>query len=383
MPTATNPPPSSTQKLVLLGAGHAHVQVLRQLARQPWPGVEVTLVTPHSHLMHFPMVAGYVAGRYALDACSIAIEPLVSAGGLTWLRRSVVGLDAHQRRVKLDDGTELAYHWLSVNTGAVQDRDQIELELPGAREHGLFIRPFAALGLLWPKVIELAASRALRVAIVGGGDSGIELAMAIRQRLPQVALTLVAGNARFAADQAAMLQDRLAHALRERRIDVLPDRASRLNGEELTLASGARLACDVAMIATGVSAPTWLHGSGLSLDAQGYVSVDACQRSNSHANVFAAGDVSARQDCLLPRNGRAAVGVGPSLAANLAAVTAGRLASAYMPPANALKLLAYGDGRAIAGWGGHVVQGHLAWWYKDWLDRWFVRRHNRISPPKR
>jgi NADH dehydrogenase FAD-containing subunit len=71
------------------------------------------------------------------------------------------------------------------------------------------------------------------------------------------------------------------------------------------------------------------------------------------------------------------------LAANLAAVTAGRLASAYMPPANALKLLAYGDGRAIAGWGGHVVQGHLAWWYKDWLDRWFVRRHNRISPPKR
>ena len=231
MSTVPDAPPAAPQKLVLLGAGHAHVHVLSELARQPWPGVEVTLVTPQPHLFHFAMVAGYVAGRYSLDACNIAIEPLVRAGALTWLQRSVVGLDANRRRVKLDDGTELAYHWLSVNTGAVQDRERIELDLPGAREHGLFVRPFSAFGLLWPKVVELAATRALRVAIVGGGDSGIELAMAMRQRLPQAALTLVAGHASFAAEHAAAIQERLTHALRERRIDVLPDRATRLSSE--------------------------------------------------------------------------------------------------------------------------------------------------------
>lgn len=381
MPFATDPPPSSPSKLVLLGAGHAHLQVLANMARQPWAGVEVTLVTPHPTLLHFPMAAGFVAGRYALEACSLAIEPMVRAAGLTWLPRSVVGLDANRRRVKLDDGTELAYHWLSINTGAVQDRDKIELELPGAREHGLFVRPFASLGLLWPKVVELAASRALRIAVVGGGDSGIELAMAIRQRLPQVALTLVAGQACFATEAPADMRERLASALKQRRINVLPDRAVRLDGSELTLASRARLACDVAVIATGVSAPVWLQGSGLALDAQGFASVDACQRSSSHANVFASGDISTRLDGLLPRNGRAAMVTGPRLAANLAAVTAGRLATAWVPSANTLKLLGYGDGRAIAAWGHHVVQGRMAWWYKDWLDRSFVRRHSRIGPP--
>lgn len=382
MPIATDPPPSTTPKLVLLGAGHAHVQVLADMARQPWAGVEVTLVTPQPVLFHFPMVAGYVAGRYTLEACNVAIEPMIRAGALTWLQRSVVGLDANRRSVKLDDGTELPYHWLSVNTGAVQDRDKIERELPGAREHALFVRPFASLGLLWPKVIELAASRALRIAVVGGGDSGIELAMAMRRRLPQVALTLVAGHPWLCAEQPEDMHERLACALKQRRIDVLPDRAVRLDSDELTLASGARLACDVAVIATGVTAPAWLQGSGLALDAHGFASVDACHRSSSHANIFATGDISTRLDGLLPRNGRAAVGAGPRLAANLAAVTSGRLATAYMPPATPPKLLAYGDGRAIANWGRHVVQGRLAQWYKDWLDRSFVRRHSRISPLK-
>ena len=110
--------------------------------------------------------------------------------------------------------------------------------------------------------------------------------------------------------------------------------------------------------------------------------MDACQRSSSHANVFAAGDVSTRLDGLLARNARAAMGTGPALANNLAAVTAGRDAMPYTPSNHALKLLAYGDGRGLAAWGTHTLQGRLAWWCKDWLDRSFVRRHSRADPRK-
>jgi len=366
--------------LVLLGAGHAHVQVLAALARQPWAGVDIALVSPQPQLIHAPMVAGYVAGRYPLDACNIAIEPLARAGAVTWHRRSVVALDAHQRRVRLDDGTELDYHWLSINTGAVQDRERIEQALPGSREHGLFVRPFATFGALWPKVVDLAASHTLRMAIVGGGDAGIELAMAIRHRLPQVALTLITGSGRFMAEHTPAMQALVAKALRQRRINLLPDQATRINADEVSLGSGARLACDVALIATGVLAPAWLQDSGLTLDASGFVTVDACLRSSSHANVFAAGDVSSRLDGALPRNGRAAMGAGPTLAANLAAVLADRHATAYVPPANRLTLLSCGDGRGLAGWGQYSFHGRLAWWYKDWLDRSFVRRHTRVNP---
>ncbi|MBK6295487.1 MAG: FAD-dependent oxidoreductase [Rhodoferax sp.] len=381
MTTAADPSSQDPRSLVLLGAGHAHVQVLAQLARKPLPGVQVTLVSPHPHLFHFPMVAGYVAGRYDLDACNIAIEPLVRASAVRWLRRNAVALDANRRLLRLDDGTDINYQWLSVNIGGVQDRDRVELNLPGAREHGLFVRPFNALGALWPKVVEMATSRTLRVAIVGGGDTAVELAMAIRHRLPQAALTLVSGLTGIAIQQPTAMQGILAQALKQRRINVVPDRATRLSEAELTLASGARLACDVALIATGVSAPGWLQASGLACDADGFMTVDACQRSCSHANVFGAGDVSTRADSLLPRNGRAALSVGPTLAANLAAITAGQSSTACLARSGALKLLGYGDGRGLAAWGGHALQGRMAWWYKDWIDRSFVRRLRESAPP--
>jgi NADH dehydrogenase FAD-containing subunit len=37
---------------VLLGGGHAHIEVLRDLARAPAAGVRVTLVTPGQRLLY-------------------------------------------------------------------------------------------------------------------------------------------------------------------------------------------------------------------------------------------------------------------------------------------------------------------------------------------
>jgi NADH dehydrogenase FAD-containing subunit len=165
------------RQMVLLGAGHAHVHVLKALAANP-PGVRITLVTPHPLQMYSGMVPGYVAGHYGLDDCVIPLEPLVRRGGIRWLQRSVKALDTAAQTVTLDDGSTLHYDWLSINTGPVQSRAQLERSMPGAREHGLFARPMEAFAALWPKVVEMGATRALRVAVIGAGAGGIELAFA-------------------------------------------------------------------------------------------------------------------------------------------------------------------------------------------------------------
>ena len=83
------------------------------------------------------------------------------------------------------------------------------------------------------------------------------------------------------------MQTRLRAALQQRRITLLQDSASGVRPGEVVLASGATLACDVPLIATGAQSPAWLQASGLALDPQGFVAVDACQRSTSHPQVFA------------------------------------------------------------------------------------------------
>lgn len=372
-----SPSTHHSKHLVLLGAGHAHVHVLSTLAAQPMPGVQITLVAPYPRQLYSGMVPGFVAGHYALDDCVIPLEPLLENTGIRWLTRSTTALDTLAQSVTLDDGSVLHYDWLSVNTGPVQDRQRIEAMLPGAREHGLFVRPIETFGALWPRVAEMANSRALRVAVIGGGAAGIELAMAIRHRLPKAAVTLITGGDKVAASYPARLQQRVSQALKRRNVTVLPDMAACIQAGEVVLGSGARLACDVPVIATGAQAPAWLAGSGLALDEQGFMTVDACQRSTSHANVFAAGDVSSRIDQTLARSGVYAVRAGPALARNIAAATSGMEPTPHMPPVNTLNLLSCGDHYAIASWGKYSAQGRWVWWLKDWIDRSFIKRYRR------
>jgi len=336
-------------------------------------GARVTLVAPHPRQLYSGMVPGFVAGHYALEDCVIPLEPLVRRAGVRWLHRSVKALDADSSTVLLDDGSTLHYSWLSVNTGPVQNRTLIEHTMPGAREHGLFVRPIETFGALWPKVVELGEQKPLRIAVIGGGASGVELAMAVRHRLPQAAITLLAGNTPVCANYSPDVQQRVMAALKSRHITVLQDLALGLNGREVRLGCGGDLACDVPLIATGAQAAPWLAGSGLAVDGQGFIAVDACQRSTSHPQVFAVGDISARIDRALARSGVYAVRAGPALATNLAAAVSGKPLKAHQPPGSTLNLLSCGNRRAIASWGSFSAQGRWVWWLKNWIDRRFVQ----------
>lgn len=367
------------KKLLLLGAGHAHVHVLSTLAVTPLPGVQITLVAPYPRQLYSGMVPGFVAGHYTLEDCVIKLPPLLKDTAITWLPHHVTALNAHAQQVTLDDGRMLDYDWLSVNTGPVQDRAHLEQRMPGATEHGLFVRPIEQFGERWPQVLAQAqaATELLRVAVIGGGAAGIELAMAVRHRLPTAAVTLIHGQSELASGYAPVVRQRVAQALKQRAITALRERAVGLPPGQVQLQSGALLACDVPLIATGAQAPAWLASSGLALDTHGFIAVDACQRSTSHAPVFAVGDVSTRMDRPLARSGVYAVRAGPALLTNLQAVLAGAPPVAHQPPDNTLNLLSCGDEVAIASWGRYSAQGRGVWWLKDWIDRGFIKRYSR------
>lgn len=361
--------------LVLLGAGHAHVHVLAQLALAPLVGVQVVLVAPYPRQMYSGMIPGMVAGHYALDDCVIPLPELVRRAGVRWLQASVTDFNAEARMVRLDSGLELPFDWASLNTGPVQDRDAIEAAMPGARTHALFLRPIEGFAALWPRLATMGDARALRVTVIGGGGGGVEMAMALRQRLPHSALTLVSGEHAPGVEYSPPVQARIARALKQRHITVLQENATGFHDGEVLLGCGARLACDVPLIAVGAQAPRWLQDSALALDAQGFVQVNTFQQSTSHPHVFAVGDVCTRTDRMLARSGVYAVRSGPALMRNLAAAVRGETLVAHHPPQRTLNLLSCGDKTAIASWGPWSTQGRWVWWWKDRIDRRFLARY--------
>ena len=388
MTSACPPATALLKQLVLLGGGPAHVHLLAHLGRlgqNALPGVQVTLVTPAQHLVCTRLLPGFVAGQRTMADCLIPLEPLVQRSGVRWQAARAVALDVEAQAILLDDNSVLRFDWLSLCNEPLQDRDVIERAMPGARKNGLFVRPLDAFCALWPRVPELAANQALRVAVIGGeleggsaGTLAIELALAVRFSLPGAAVTLITGGAPLAADFAPAMQKRIAQALRQRNVTVLADTATRIDGGNILLGCGASLACDVPLIATGAQAPAWLANSGLAMDERGFIAVDAGQRSTSHANIF----VADAGDDDFDHAGQALVG---SLEASLSAGTKsgptggpargtpGRRLLAQPP-----KLLSCSDGHAIAGWYGYAAQGRWVNWLKNRRDQSLMARYRDI-----
>jgi NADH dehydrogenase FAD-containing subunit len=142
----------------------------------------------------------------------------------------------------------------------------------------------------------------------------------------------------------------------------------------LLLSEGQTLKVDKVLAATGARPAIWLQTGKLRLDAQGFIAVNACHQSVSHANVFAAGDVCARSDVNMSRSGVHAVKAGPVLAHNLLAMAHGQALSTYRPRRRSLYLLADGGQRAMMSWGPLAVSGAWIWRWKDAIDRRFMAR---------
>jgi len=375
------------KKLLLLGAGHAHVHVLARLAQQHPADLDVTVLTPYDFQTYSGMTPGFVAGHYSETDCQIPLTPLIKAAGVRWVAGRCTALDAGARRVQVGAHPNqtgapatLNYDLLSIDTGAVIDRERLEVEMPGASQHALMVRPIEVFARLWPEVVGLARRQTVSLAVIGAGAAGIELLLAMRQclqteGLPGSRFTLLTGGGEVGANYSPGVRRRILRQLRKQGVNVLPDACVGVEAGRLHLASGATLACDVPILAIGTHAPPWLRDSGLELSETGHVLVNAFQQSSSHPEVFAAGDVCTRADRPHAKSGVYAVRAGPPLADNLLGAHRSQPLKPHHPPVNTLNLLSCGAGHAIASWGPFHAEGAWAWRWKDRIDRGFMAKY--------
>lgn len=364
------------KRLILAGGGHAHLHVLKSLARQPWPGVEVVLVSPWPRQIYSGMVPGWMAGHYRLEQCAATLAPLARAAGVRFVEDAVCGLDAGRRRLRTRQHGELAYDVLSLATGA--DVDSACLAACGARL--LPIRPLEHFVVGWERLLTASRTRGTAaIAVVGGGAAGVELALAARYRLAgevgarHAPVRLIAGGG-LLPGHGPRIVARVEATLARHGVEVITARAAG-SPDGLILDDGRRLAADGVIAATGVRPPPWLAESGLALAGDGFVAVGDGQQSPSHGDVFAGGDIATRLDAPHAKSGVYAVRAGPVLAENLHRRLQGQAPRPYAPQRRSLYLLASGPRTAIVSWSGLSAAGAWAWRWKDWIDRRFMSQY--------
>ncbi|MDD9801270.1 MAG: selenide, water dikinase SelD [Deltaproteobacteria bacterium] len=405
-------------ELVLVGGGHAHLQVLRRWMMRPAPGVRLSLVLDRAEAVYSGMLPGFVAGDYGAREIEVDCVPLARRAGARVILAAATGLDIERRLLHLEGRPPLFFDIASFDVGSVLRG----AELPGVREHALATRPLHQFARRLPALIALARARAqerggpLRAAVVGAGAAGVELAFTLQHRLRAevgegaVEVTVLGDSGGVLPGASRALARRASREARRRGIRLrggctavaleaeraVQPPASQLCAQPVALAvlleGGERVDCDLAVWATGAAPPPLLAALPLPRDARGFLRVSETLQSPACGNIFAAGDCAALDSAPdLPKAGVYAVRAGPVLETNLrrrlhalraaqdSALRAAPRLRRFRPQRDFLSLLNLGGGRVLGGKWGMAASGRALWRLKDRIDRRFVRRFRVLN----
>jgi selenide,water dikinase len=357
--------------IVLLGAGHAHVEVLRRFAMRPEPGVRLTLIGREPETPYSGMLPGLIRSDYTHAEAHIDLAPLAAMAQARLILAEATAIDPDGGIVTVTGRPEIAFDLLSIDVGGVP------VVPPGA---GIGVKP---IGLFLDRLHRLEAELppGARIAVVGGGPGGVELALALAVRFAgQLRLVLVSATAEPLATAPAAARRAVRQALVDADVELVSGvTAIALESGRLLLSDGSAVEVATALWATGVEGPPLLAASGIACDRAGCIRVTAELRSVSHQHVFAAGDCAAVEGDPRPKAGVWAVRAGAPLAENLRRAANGQALRAWKPQRDALAILGLGHGRAVAWRNGLAVQGHKVWWLKDRIDRRWMRMYTEMQ----
>lgn len=369
------------RELVLLGGGHSHVLVLRMLAMEPIPGLQVTLISPDVETPYSGMLPGMVAGHYSAADMHIDLVPLCRFAGARFIQASAYHIDPYARQVSCEGRPAIGYDVLSIDIGITPAL----LDVPGAAGNVIAVKPISQFLQQWQACLaRLQTGSASRIGVVGGGAGGVELCLAIHHYLTSghcpgadpagLEFHLVVDQDTLLPGYSASVRALFTRVLASRGIHLHREfRVARIAAQDTLVAtSGEQLALDEIFWVTSAAAQSWLAETDLATDERGFLEVRATLQVRDFDNVFAVGDTAHVLAHPRPKAGVYAVRQGPPLFANIRRQLLGETPRAFVPQQTFLSLISTGDKSAVAIKYGLQLHGRLAWQWKDWIDRRFM-----------
>jgi NADPH-dependent 2,4-dienoyl-CoA reductase/sulfur reductase-like enzyme len=276
----------SDGRVVVVGASLAGLRAVEALRRDGFAG-SLTLVgaEPHRPYDRPPLSKQVLLGEW--DESRVFFRQKDGYDPLALELRlgcAALALDASARELHLADGARLPYDGLVIATGGAPRT------LPGPHLAGVHV----LRSLDDARAVRQALRQGPRVAIVGAGFIGLEVAAVCRKL--GLSVTLVETlPVPLAGVLGPRLGERVAELHREAGVELRCGVAVKaLLGEAqvrgLALSDGSEVAAELVIVGIGVRPNTaWLEGSGLALD-DGVLCDERC--ASSLPNVVAAGDVA-------------------------------------------------------------------------------------------
>lgn len=301
-------------KVVIIGGGFGGLQAAKKLAGKQ---VEVTLIDRKNHHTFQPLL--YQVATAALSPGEIATpirRILHSYKNIEVILGEVIGFDKENKKVKLQDDSEVPFDYLIVAAGARHSyfgHEEWEQDAPGLKtvEDALEIRRrvLLAFELAEREAILTGKHEPLIFSIVGGGPTGVELAGAIAGIAREVLakdfkaidtrktrVLLYEGSSRVLGTFAPDLSVKAEKQLRDLGVEVFTNSfVTNIAPGEIKVGEKWEK-CTIVVWATGVSASPLGKALGAETDKAGRVLVNPDLTIPNHKNIFVIGDMASLKD---------------------------------------------------------------------------------------
>ncbi|MDA0673285.1 MAG: FAD-dependent oxidoreductase [Cyanobacteria bacterium] len=388
--TPQTPPRPAHPHICIIGGGFGGLYTALYLARkgrgrQP---CDITLVEPSDRFTFTPLLYEVLTDELKPWEIAPRYGDLLQGTAIHHRQTAAQGWDLQARTVTLATGEVLTYDYLVIATGS----QQRPVPVPGVQNHAYRFRTWADADALEARLaqLEAVAPPPIRVTVVGGGPSGVEVACKLADRLGQRGqVQLVEQGDRVLKPFSPRMQRVATRALVKRRVTLRFETGVQVitaDALTLTTATGTETTpMDLVVWAAGTRPTPWLGGDPATTPL-GQQAIRPSLQLPGQPYVFVVGDQAAmpwRRDRPAPQTAQAAYQAAATVAHNLLAVMQGRSPKAFRY-LHLGDMMTLGDRDALVSSFGLLIQGRFAAFIRQvvylqrlptWGHRLQVARH--------
>lgn len=354
------------KKVLLVGSGHAHLEVLKILPKSDIAKHQFILISPNRETYYSGLIPRLITGEIQLKDLTIKSADYAESKGFEFIQDRVVLVDSNERKVSLASGQQIDFDVLSLNVGG--QAQKIPSEAPFKTTN---LRPFDEF---IPRWIEVQRKCSIctdpKFIVIGGGAAAVEVATALQMR--QLAnrlmkpegqnVTILAKGPRLCEGYSESISASILKSLLALNISVhLNEEVTEIGEQHVSLSQGHKLPFDEVFIATPTKPSTIVAGP-----------ID--RKLMASPGIFAAGDGTIMDiHPPLTRSGVVAVHQGRHLAKSIQDYLSGQIPKDFQVADHHLNILISGPDRARIVWGRFSVEGQIPLKIKNWIDQRYLR----------
>ncbi len=291
---------SQPAKICILGGGFGGLYTALRLTQMTWPQPpEITLVDQRDRFVFAPLLYELLTGE--LESWEVAPEysTLLANTGIRFRQQQVKAVDLETKTVKFGDDTTLVYDRIVLAMGGETPMDMVD----GAATHAIPFRNVTDATRVAERLRHLEASDAekIRVAIVGGGYSGVELACKLADRLgDRGRLRIVERADKILATSPEYNRETAEKALSERSVwRDLNTNVTNISADSMTLKfqdTEQTIPVDLVLWTVGNRIVPLIQDLPIGRNSRGQIIVTSAMQVESHPEIFALGDLAECHD---------------------------------------------------------------------------------------